>query len=391
MRTTAFSPSIITAVFINFAAFFCFSVSSTAVDNTALTNKHDQIRDIESRLSKEISKFEVFNFQEKDLLIQLADLEREASEKRQSIMDSKSKISISNRSHEKLKKNASELERLKKNTEKEAADRMVALYKYARKGGYATVLAAAQDFDQFFSRIKYIKAIMGEDREILEKLAHKDKEFRVKLIKIDEEIAREEAVKAAEMKHLKNLENELEQKVIQLVKIHKEKEFYETAVRELQLAAKNLRETLLNIGKNETMQILQPSRFIDSKGQLPFPLSGRIIKEDKIPESVRPLFDKGIFIEGTFDNAVKAVYSGKVVFSGLIKGYGDIVILNHGSRFFTISANLSRRDIQEGDLVAAGDVIGIVGGNGSSESRKLYFEIRKGGEKLDPLKWLKLH
>ena len=385
------SLSIKKTVVFSFLIVFVYLIgTSYAISNPVQDNKHDQIKDIESKLSSEKTKFEVFDTQEKDLLRQLADLEQEVAEKKQSIKELRGKISISNRSTEKLKHAAANLERLRKDTEIKAAERLVALYKYARKGGYITILANARDLDQFCSRVKYIKSIMKEDREILEKLAHEGQGYKIEIMKINEELAREEAIEIEETRHLKNLDNDLEKMVIHLVKIHKEKEFYETAVNELQLAAQNLRQTILNIGENDTLEITQPSRFIDSKGQLPFPLLGKIIKEEKISESVRPIFERGIFVEGVSDNRVKAVFSGRVVFSGRIKGYGDIVIINHGSRFFTISANLSQRKTEEGDLVGSGDIIGLVGGNGSSEDKKLYFEIRRAGENLDPLKWLKL-
>lgn len=370
--------------------FFFLPGSLNGVSYSAQHNKHERIKDIETKLLSEKSKFEAYNIQEKDLLMQLAALEKEVSEKKQRIKELRKKISQSNHSSEKLKQEALNLEKQKKHTEEKAAERLVALYKYAKRKKYITILANSQSLDQFFNRVKYIKSIMNEDREFLEKLAHEWQEYKTEILKINEEIAGQEAIVIKETARMKTLEKDLEKNVIHLVKIHNEKEFYETAVKELQLAAQDLRQTILDIGENETIEIPQPSHFIDSKGQLPFPLAGRIVKDDRISKSVRPIFERGIFVEGTSDNRVKAVFSGKVVFSGRIKGYGDIVIINHGSRFFTISANLSERKTEEGDLVAVGDTIGLLAGNGSSENKKLYFEIRRGGENLDPLKWLKL-
>ena len=66
-----------------------------------------------------------------------------------------------------------------------------------------------------------------------------------------------------------------------------------------------------------------------------------------------------------------------------------MVIINHGSRYFTISAQLSERMKEEGEQVKSGEVIGLVGRNGSSRNARVYFEIRKAGKSLDPLVWLK--
>ena len=87
---------------------------------------------------------------------------------------------------------------------------------------------------------------------------------------------------------------------------------------------------------------------------------------------------------------VKAIFPGRVEFSGTLKGYGETIIINHGSRFFTISAHLSERKKEAGDPVEGEEVIGIVGGNRPSKGAGIYFEIRRAGKTLAPLKWLKV-
>jgi len=95
-----------------------------------------------------------------------------------------------------------------------------------------------------------------------------------------------------------------------------------------------------------------------------------------------------VFIESS-DTDVKAVFPGRVDFSGQLKGYGEIIIINHGSRYFTISAQLYQRTKEEGDEVDSGEVIGFVSQSGSSKKTRVYFEIRKAGKSLNPLSWLK--
>ena len=86
---------------------------------------------------------------------------------------------------------------------------------------------------------------------------------------------------------------------------------------------------------------------------------------------------------------MRAVFPGRVEFSGQLKGYGEMIILNHGSRYFTISARLSKRNKKEGEMVKAGEVIGFLGASDGANPPKLYFEVRLGENPLDPGKWLK--
>jgi septal ring factor EnvC (AmiA/AmiB activator) len=88
---------------------------------------------------------------------------------------------------------------------------------------------------------------------------------------------------------------------------------------------------------------------------------------------------------------VKAVFPGRVEFSGQMKGYGEMIILNHGSRYFSLSARLSKRSKKEGDMVKAGEVIGFLGPSDGVNQPMLYFEVRLGESPLDPVKWLKVH
>ena len=78
----------------------------------------------------------------------------------------------------------------------------------------------------------------------------------------------------------------------------------------------------------------------------------------------------------------------EVRFSGWFRGYGKIVILDHGDEFFTVSGHLSEIHVAVGDRVREGETIGSVGDTGSLRGARLYFELRRGSEALDPVPWL---
>jgi septal ring factor EnvC (AmiA/AmiB activator) len=78
-----------------------------------------------------------------------------------------------------------------------------------------------------------------------------------------------------------------------------------------------------------------------------------------------------------------------VRFAGWFRGFGRIVILDHGDDYFSVSGHLSEMAVAVGDRVGRGAVIGAVGDTGSLSGPQLYFEIRRGGEALDPREWLR--
>ena len=359
-----------------------------AVSASASSNNQDQIEIIESDLSRERQEFEKFDSREKDLLRQVSELEQNVDERRRTIEALREKIHVAKREMGKLSKKQACLEQLLNETEIKAANRLIALYKYARKG-YVKILADVVDMEGFWQRVVYLKAVSEEDRGALSKLAEQGLRYKNEIARIKDRIEKGESAEKDESARLASLREELEEQVIHLMRIHKEKEFYETAVKELQLAAQDLKQAFRKIEKKKSYETTWSSRFADSKNRLPFPLEGKIIRVDKLFGKKNFNFNKGVFIEGV-DTEVKAVFPGRIDFSGQLKGYGEIVVINHGSRFFSISAQLSKRLKEEGDMVGSGDVIGLVGKSETTTKSRLYFEIRKAGRSLDPLRWLKV-
>ena len=387
MIMSSFSKTLIIPVFFLFSA---LTGITEADSNPTSGAKEDQIRKIETKLSREKQKLKTFNSRERNILAILADLEQDVAEKSHSVEKLRKKIRLGENEVKKLKRTQSSLERSAKTAETQMARRLVSLYKYARKG-YFKILANARDLNEFWQRAKYLGAFLEQDRKVLVRLTEEEREYRKQIRLIKEQLIKKEETKNREEMRLASLREGLEKKVIHLMKIHKEKEFYETAVKELAVAAQDLKQTLLKIEKKEIYKEKRTFRFANSKGQLPFPIEGKIIKGYKGSGSKRLKPQKGVFIEGPSNAEVKAVFPGRVDFSGRLKGYGEVIIINHGSRFFTISANLSQRKRKERDVLKEGEAIGLVGRNGSSKRGRLYFEIRRAGKNLDPLKWLKVH
>jgi septal ring factor EnvC (AmiA/AmiB activator) len=105
-----------------------------------------------------------------------------------------------------------------------------------------------------------------------------------------------------------------------------------------------------------------------------------------------PRFDtytvqNGIDIEAPVDTPVRAVHEGAVVFADRFRGYGLMVILDHG-RHHTLYAHLAESAVQTGQRLSAGSVVGTVGASGL-EGQGLYFELRTQGKPEDPLGWLR--
>jgi len=85
---------------------------------------------------------------------------------------------------------------------------------------------------------------------------------------------------------------------------------------------------------------------------------------------------------------VRAVAAGRVVFADWMRGFGNLLILDHGGDYMTIYGNNEAILKRPGDAVHGGDAVAIVGASGGAETSGLYFEIRHQGRAFDPLSWV---
>ncbi len=134
-------------------------------------------------------------------------------------------------------------------------------------------------------------------------------------------------------------------------------------------------------------QIASPSVFATLKGKILSPIRGKVIKSfgnqvDRVTKLKS--FSPGIQMSGKPFRKVIAVSSGVVAYVGNLRGYGKFVIINHDNQYYTTYAGLGKIIVSEGQYLLSGDKIGDAGEDGV-----LKFELRKGREPLDPIKWIK--
>ena len=101
------------------------------------------------------------------------------------------------------------------------------------------------------------------------------------------------------------------------------------------------------------------------------------------------MFHSGIDIAAPKGTPVRAAAPGEVLFEGWMRGYGQVIIIDHGRNFSTVYAHLSSTQVKEGALVRAGTVIGAVGDTGTTTGYHLHFEVREGSTARNPLDYLR--
>lgn len=162
--------------------------------------------------------------------------------------------------------------------------------------------------------------------------------------------------------------------------------------RDEQALARLLRElsTVLADAPKPPAPIGPGARFRDFQGKLPLPVKGRILAHHGDPKNVGDVRWKGVFLAAEEGREVHAVFRGRVAYADWLRGFGMLMILDHGDGYMTLYGHNQSFSKSVGDWVEAGQAIAHVGNSGGNAQSGLYFEIRHQGEPRNPLQWCRV-
>ena len=127
--------------------------------------------------------------------------------------------------------------------------------------------------------------------------------------------------------------------------------------------------------------------FAALKGKLRLPVRGNVTNRFGSSREDSGISWKGLFISANEGAEVKSVANGRVVFADWLRGFGNLVIVDHGGGYMSLYGNNQAALKQVGDNVSAGDTIASVGNSGGNVSHGLYYELRRQSRPFDPLSW----
>lgn len=150
-----------------------------------------------------------------------------------------------------------------------------------------------------------------------------------------------------------------------------------------------------NLAEKQTVDLIKSGstfitdsgeNFAKAKGKLPLPARGTIVTAYG-EQKVKGVSSKGILIKTRSEAQVIAPFDGTVVFSGPFRGYGNLIIIEHGGGYLSLLAGLSNPDVEVGQMLLAGEPVGQMP---DDDDAKLYVEIRKNNHPVDPMAWMHL-
>jgi septal ring factor EnvC (AmiA/AmiB activator) len=254
------------------------------------------------------------------------------------------------------------------------------------------VLFSADSLPEMLSRASALRVLVRHDATLVARFG--EERDRLESLQLAAAAAVEDRA-AAEAKLTRvaaRLADERAGKREILVRVRRDRTSERQLLLELEQAAQALEETIRSLGARAAASgSVAGSGFGERRGRLVPPVRAAISEPfGKVvdPEFQTTTFRSGVDFAAPGGASVRTVAGGVVRFAGWFRGYGRIVIVDHGDGFHTISGHLDEIYVKVGVAVEEGEALGTVGETGSLGGPSLYFELRQGGQPIDPEPWL---
>lgn len=336
----------------------------------------------------------------------------EASKKEQGVLDDlarinqdvvllRQKISLLDLKVERTEMRISELDSEIRSTEESLektrnylAARFQAIYKYGGVAEFNLMLSAASTHEAMNNAFLLGRIAREDERKIIEMTENRNRLESARLEMKEQKVILDEQRNAlkSDQASLKTSESQRKKSLNALVR---QKQLHQKAAKELEDSQRELqkkvKELLAQKKKLQETRAGVATPVFPSGGRLAWPVKGEITS--RFGTRIHPVFKTklmhtGIDIRASEGTPIKAAAPGETLFAGWLRGYGQVVILDHGRDLTTVYAHLSRINVEEGKIVKGGEIIGNVGSTGVASGPHLHFEVRINGDAKDPLGYL---
>ena len=392
----------ILAVFLILAIFMDLTAYAASIDSQIKSQKRTQ-----SDMKKKIQQYNAIarekSKQSKTLLGQLSRLRQDATASQAKMNDlEKENIKLQNSVGELNKKIARVRESI--NTIiKTLRARILDIYKYTPEENSLSLIMTSSNPHDALNTAYMLRCFARQDSAMIEELAEREDELKAarkqlensksQILRQTEELKKKRAEYDSTIKKTDSL----------LRNVQSEQKKAESAAKELEAAQRAVGSKINSLMKQKKNQTAKknsssaksqsaPASSQSSVKTLIWPVNGTVTMQygSRVhPVFKTKIFNSGIDIKAAAGTPVKAAGPGEVLYQGWLKGFGQVIIIDHGGDLSTVYAHLGGASVREGNTVKAGTVIGRVGNSGTDSEFGLHFEVRKNGSAQNPMNFLK--
>ena len=361
-----------------------------------------KLQQTQKQLKEERERAAAARARETSILADLEEIERRLGAKQRDVARLEARIKKAQSDVVMYRGEISKLERQRAGQVNALAGRLRVMYRVHSQGGALPVILSGDDPVTRAVAVRHLASLAALDARLIQ-------EYRVTSDRLADRKGKEEAQQqelAGLHEDAKREQAEVDREVAKrrviLAKVRDERAYHERMVGELTEASHRLEAFIRELqAKQRRLARIPPPKggieppavgFGALRGRLPWPTEGKIVTgfgAQVHPRFGTRTFRNGVDIEAAVGREVAAVHGGHVIYTGWFKGYGNLIIVDHGNEYYTLYAHIAEIEAKEGDDVRQGQRIGTVGDTGSLAGPRLYFEVRYQGKPQDPEQWLR--
>ncbi|HMA61714.1 MAG TPA: peptidoglycan DD-metalloendopeptidase family protein [bacterium] len=367
-----------------------------------IQNNTERLEKIKAEISNYKNQLQKVRSEEKTLYSEVQSLEEKINLNQKKIRQLKIELKQTELQINRTTRNINNLEKRLNYLKKQYAEVLVYLYK---KGEYETLelMLTSQSLNQAIYRYKYLRTFHNSEQELSKEIKQNMNRLVVQKRKKIREMNERDRLLAEMEEFQDTIEKQKRTHERKLAHARQDKKSLLASIKEKEKAVKQLEELLASQKEERKERQEQLARmrrregitgkelFQKSKGKLNWPAYGEIINsfgEHRNPELNTITSNPGIDIKAGKGAPVRVVHDGMVSAISYIRGFGNIIIVDHGAEYYTVYAHVTNIRVFKGDYVSRNMTIAKVGQSGSLRDDILHFEIWHKDSKLDPVHWL---
>lgn len=365
-----------------------------AEQKSAIKRFKEEAETISQKIQNGRAKILTFTQKEQNIINSLNQIDLALNDARKRTLALKVDLGVLEKQISKTISSSNDLAKKIEENEEYVSRRLVSLYKLNWLGRMSP-LASTQSLYDLFQRRKTLELILAYDQNARETLLKNKLEIQILQARLNAQKTEKLALEADLEKQIQILSDNRAKRTGLLEDIRSEQTLEMAAIESLKQAASDLNRVIKSLSTAakpaEQIQKVSPKSFTSLKGLLNMPVKGKIVYffgPYKNNEFNVVNFRSGIVIQAERGEPIRAVFNGKVLYASWFKGYGNMIIIDHGDNYYTVYAHAEELFVSKGDMVENGEVIATVGDTGSLTGTNLHFEVRHHGKPIDPLKWI---
>lgn len=370
------------------ACFLAFYAATTGANEPS---QQQQLERIKSAISQTQQQLSITHNTKDDLNKQLKNTEKKVAQSSRTIRELKQKITLIKRKLKKLAAKNTQQQQQIAQQRKQLGAQLRAQLMLGQQSQLKLLLNEEDPakLSRQLTRFNYLNQARTQNIKQLQNLLAENRKTKTTITQqgkdLQSSVQQQHDARAV-------LHHNLQRQKILVTHINQQLATQEQRLQELLNNKKALTQLITRLGEESRVTRLDApaiQNFPRLKGKLPWPVSGSLTTKFNRHKQDTTLHQHGVLISAALGKDINAIAHGRIAFADWIRGYGLLIIIDHGDGYMSLYGHVQSflRDI--GDWVSAGETIATLGKSGGQKQARLYFEIRQQGQPVDPQLWCK--